>query len=789
MSPVADIGFGDSAFVDPASGIDPFSVQNGALEITAVRAGSDIVGPGKWASGLISTQYSFAQQYGYFEMRAMLPADTGVWPAFWTLPTNGAWPPELDIFEAYGDSSLWQTVHTGIYGGDSYQQTWSYQPTMTTGYHTYGVMWDAQHITFYFDGNVTGQQATPPDMHTPMYLLADLAMQDLAGVTDDPKHLYIDYIRAYSNDPNAIAVPQQPVSPPDGGTDTPCYCAGTLIATTRGDVAVEELVIGDEVLTLGGEPRTIKWIGRRSYAGRFARSAHVLPICIKAGALDLSQPRRDLWVSPHHAMYLEGVLIEAIDLINDVSIIQAKHVDRIDYFHIELDRHDVIIAEGALSESFIDDNSRGIFQNAHEFAALYPDIQTAPARYYAPRRAFGAEVEVARRRIARRAGLPYAPPHASRRPRALVVDTQIPERGHDGGSNAILDHIRALRAAGFAVSFRALSDRPFSEFARAHAGEFDLVYLHRAETATRCLKPARQYFDAQLIYSVADLHHLRLKAQSMFDQEHAVQLMQEAQTIALQELTAALEADCVITHSISEREQLEQLDAIARARKVRVVPWTVPVAPARTSFARRSGVAFIGSFTHAPNRDAACWLVDEIMPLVWREAPEVHCLIAGSDLSDDLRRYMTRPGVAVLGRVEQLGDLFERVRLTVAPLRFGAGLKDKVLRSMAAGLPCIGTAEAFSGMPELPADLVRMCRGESASQLAAAIVAMHRQEEANAPCADRGLSYVAQFYNQARIDALVRDAAQPVLARHRARMRQRSNCTVLDFGTPLMSRA
>jgi beta-glucanase (GH16 family) len=76
---------------------------------------------------------------------------------------------------------------------------------MTTGYHTYGAMWDAQHITFYFDGNETGQLATPPDMHTPMYLLADLAMQDLSGVTDDPKHLYIDYIRAYSNDPNATA--------------------------------------------------------------------------------------------------------------------------------------------------------------------------------------------------------------------------------------------------------------------------------------------------------------------------------------------------------------------------------------------------------------------------------------------------------------------------------------------------------------------------------------------------------------------------------------------------------
>jgi len=67
--------------------------------------------------------------------------------------------------------------------------------------------------------------------------------------------------------------------------------------------------------------RPIRWIGKRSYAGRFARGSHVLPICIKADALDVDQPRRDLWISPQHAMLLEGVLIEAIDLINGVSIV------------------------------------------------------------------------------------------------------------------------------------------------------------------------------------------------------------------------------------------------------------------------------------------------------------------------------------------------------------------------------------------------------------------------------------------------------------------------------------
>jgi glycosyltransferase involved in cell wall biosynthesis len=172
------------------------------------------------------------------------------------------------------------------------------------------------------------------------------------------------------------------------------------------------------------------------------------------------------------------------------------------------------------------------------------------------------------------------------------------------------------------------------------------------------------------------------------------------------------------------------------------------------------------------------------MPLVWREAPEVQCLIAGSGLSADLNRQLRRPGVTVLGRMERLIDVFERVRLTVAPLRFGAGLKDKVLRSMAAGLPCIGTAEAFSGMPELPVDITDVCQREIASDLAAAIVAMHRQEEANARCADRGLSYVAEFYKQARIDALIRDLARPALARYHARMRPQSNCTILHFGRP-----
>jgi len=174
----------------------------------------------------------------------------------------------------------------------------------------------------------------------------------------------------------------------------------------RGQKRVENLKIGDEVMTASGVARPIKWIGRRSYSGRFVMGRKdILPVCMKAGALADNVPKRDLWISPNHAMYLDGVLIEAKDLVNGVSIVQAERVEQVEYFHIELETHDVIIAQGALSETFIDDDSRLMFHNAHEYRTLYTDAPAALARYCAARLDEGYEVEAIRQRLALRAGL------------------------------------------------------------------------------------------------------------------------------------------------------------------------------------------------------------------------------------------------------------------------------------------------------------------------------------------------------------------------------------------------
>ena len=188
-----------------------------------------------------------------------------------------------------------------------------------------------------------------------------------------------------------------------------CFVRGTRLATPRGEAAVEELRPGDEVTTPVG-PTRVRWVGERAYAGRFLVGNHLgLPVTIKAGALGENIPSTDLHVSPGHGIWLEGVLVPAWRLVNGVSITQAKTVDAVTYYNVELEGHGLLMAQGAVVESFLDDGQfRNMFQNVAEYWKLYPEAPACRDVTPLPRVEEGFKLAVIQTRVNHRAGIVVA---------------------------------------------------------------------------------------------------------------------------------------------------------------------------------------------------------------------------------------------------------------------------------------------------------------------------------------------------------------------------------------------
>jgi hypothetical protein len=187
-----------------------------------------------------------------------------------------------------------------------------------------------------------------------------------------------------------------------------CFTRGTQIATPGGERPIETLRIGDLVLNAGGSARSVKWVGKAEYEAEALADPAIMsfarPVLFRAGALGEGLPVRDLAVSPMHGMLIDGALIPAAALVNGESILRSTPADGVEYYHVELDSHDMIVAAGVVSESFIDRNSRAMFDNAAEFDALYGEQPAVDD--CAERIEDGYFVQAVRDRLAALAGLP-----------------------------------------------------------------------------------------------------------------------------------------------------------------------------------------------------------------------------------------------------------------------------------------------------------------------------------------------------------------------------------------------
>jgi GT2 family glycosyltransferase/glycosyltransferase involved in cell wall biosynthesis len=352
--------------------------------------------------------------------------------------------------------------------------------------------------------------------------------------------------------------------------------------------------------------------------------------------------------------------------------------------------------------------------------------------------------------------------------RILFIDETTPTPLEDAGSVAAVAHMRAMQRLGAKITFvpsdnmahlgevtQALQrmgvevlHAPWywsvEEVTRKRGGEFDAVYLHRFVNAFKYAGVIRAAMPrAKLIYSVADLHHLRLEREAAVTGSAEIAL--KAAEMKARELGAIAMVDQVIVHSAHEAGYLA---GMVDERHLNVIPWVVPIQRPETAFAARRDITFLGGYRHTPNVDAVVFFVAEVMPHLRRLVPGIVFRIAGSHMPDSFHE-LAAADVVLEGFIPDLTRYLGQQRLMVAPLRYGAGVKGKVFDSLARGLPCVATTVAAEGMGLVHGEEVAIA--DEPLAIAEAIAWLYQDEPAWTRIQQGGLAYMERTCSEAAI--------------------------------------
>ncbi|WNL45529.1 glycosyltransferase [Dyella sp. BiH032] len=354
--------------------------------------------------------------------------------------------------------------------------------------------------------------------------------------------------------------------------------------------------------------------------------------------------------------------------------------------------------------------------------------------------------------------------------RILIVDSMTPDPSRDSGSMRLCQIFALLHADGWAIDFladdgdtspadaarlaelgvRIVTEPPLPWLAR-EGRQLEAVMLCRLPVADQYHGVVRRYAPhAKLLFDTVDLHFIR--EQRAAELAGTAALVRRARRSERRELDMVHRSDIVFVVSGEERAVLSTK---APSSQVEVVS-NIHAARGRTGgFQGRSGLLFVGGFGHPPNEDAVRWFVDEVLPLLLARDPSIVLHVVG-DIDLAARRRIEREGVVVHGRVPDLTPLLDRSLVSVAPLRFGAGVKGKVNQAMSHGLPVVLTRIAAEGMHLQ--DGVNAMIADHAAEMAAAILRLHHDEALWLQLSDAGLNNIRQYFSAEQALAALRRA-------------------------------
>ena len=302
-----------------------------------------------------------------------------------------------------------------------------------------------------------------------------------------------------------------------------------------------------------------------------------------------------------------------------------------------------------------------------------------------------------------------------RRPglRILLIDHMVPLYDRDSGSVRMLGLLRLLGSLGHAVTFLPdnLTDlQPYTdtlqregievvygkismaEYIAGRLADFDLVIMCRISVASRHLASVSAPGHPPLIFDTIDLHYLREQRGAALLEDPVA--ARAAAVTKSAELAVARASDQVWVVSDHEAAVLRDEDP---GLAVSVIPNIHEIRTAVPPFAGRRDLLFVGGFQHPPNQDAVAHFVAQVMPLIRPRLPGVRFVVVGPDVPPAVQG-LAGPDVVIAGHVPEIEPVFDRSRVLVAPLRYGAGLKGKIGQSLAFGLPLVTTSVGAEGM-------------------------------------------------------------------------------------------